>query len=205
MKINGIPMCSLQVFADGGAASPAGTGGDGTAQGQGVTAAAAVPQTKGAKSNPLSGVKYGIQEEAAPDAGVRETDAPPLDPEAEFEKLIKGQYKQQYDARVQETIRKRLKGSKETVEKLQSLQPMLEMLAKKYGVDAADVAALTKAVEDDDAYYREEAEKRSIPVAQLKEIRKVERENESLRRQVEAQQRQRGAEALYAAWMRQAE
>ena len=54
-----IPMLSLQLFAEG-------AGDGGTAQGQGVTEAVAMPQTKGVKGNPLAGVKYGIQEEAAP-------------------------------------------------------------------------------------------------------------------------------------------
>ena len=86
-----IPMLSLQIFADGGA-SAGGAGDGGTAQGQGVTAGAASQQT-GAKGNPLSAVKYGIQEESAPAAEVQSTTEP--DPNAEFEKLIKGQYKAQ--------------------------------------------------------------------------------------------------------------
>ncbi|MGM9550238.1 MAG: hypothetical protein ACI3V5_10415 [Faecousia sp.] len=208
MKIHfTIPMLSLQVFAEGGAAAGAGAGDGGTAQGQGVTGAAALPQTKGVKSNPLADVKYGIQEEeAAPDAGVQtQTAEQPPDPEAEFEKLIKGQYKQQYDARVQDTIRKRLSGTKETVDKFNALQPTLEMLAKKYGVDASDVSALTKAIEEDDAYYQEEALAKGLTVPQLKELKKMERENEGLRRQMQEQQRQENAGRLYASWMNQAE
>ena len=122
-----IPMLSLQIFADGGA-SAGGTGDGGTAQGQGVKAGAASQQT-GAKGNPLAEVKYGIQqEESAPAAEVQETTT--TDPNAEFEKLIKGQYKQQYDQKVQDIIRKRLKGPMETVEKYTALQPVLEILAK---------------------------------------------------------------------------
>ena len=132
-----IPMHNLQLFAEGGAGGAAGgTGGDGgTAQGQGVTAEAASQQTKGAK-NPLADVQYGIQEETAPAAEVQKTTEAQPDLNAEFEKLIKGQYKEQYDARMQDTIQKRLKGSKETVEKYNALAPTLEILAKKYGVDA---------------------------------------------------------------------
>ena len=198
-----IPMHNLQLFAEGGAAG--GTGGDGgTAQGQGVTAEAASQQTKGAK-NPLAGVKYGIQEEAAPAAEVQKpTEAQP-DLNAEFEKLIKGQYKEQYDARVQDTIQKRLKGSKETVEKYNALAPTLEILAKKYGVDAADIDALNKAIQDDDSYFEEEALEKGLTVQQLKEIRKMERENADLRKQMQAQQTQENANKLYAGWMNQAE
>ena len=43
-KYHLIPMLNLQLFAEG-----AGAGEGGTAEGQGVTEAAALPQTKGAK------------------------------------------------------------------------------------------------------------------------------------------------------------
>ena len=195
-----IPMLSLQLFAEG-----AGAGDGGTAQGQGVTEAAALPQTKGVKSNPLADVKYGIQEDSAPAAEVQpETVAPP-DRNAEFEKLIKGEYKDLYDARVQDTIQKRLKGQKETVDKYNALTPTLEILARKYGVDAADIEALNKAIEEDNSFYEEEALQKGLSVQQLKEIRKMERENADLKAQMQEQQTKENANKLYASWMQQAD
>ena len=202
-----IPMHNLQLFAEGGAAG--GTGGDGgTAQGQGVTAGAATQQTKGAK-NPLADVKYGIQEEAAPAAEVQKTTEVQPDLNAEFEKLIKGQYKEQYDARMQDTIRNRLKGKDsqiaELTDKQTAMSPILELLGKKYGVDAADINALSKAIQDDDSYFEEEALEKGISVQQLKEIRKMERENADLRKQMQEKQTKENANKLYASWMNQAE
>ena len=206
MKINSfIPMLSLQIFAEGAGGTGAGAGDGGTAQGQGATAAAALPQTK-ADKNPLAGVKYGIQEETAPVAEVQtKTTEAHTDLNAEFEKLIKGQYKEQYDARVQDTIQKRLKSSKETVDKYNALTPTLELLASKYGVDANDIEALTKAISDDDAYYEQEALEKGMSVQQLKEVKKMERENADLRRQMQEAQRQENGKKLYATWMTQAE
>ena len=200
-----IHMLNLQIFGEGGAggAAGAGAGDGGTANGQGVTEAAAMPQTKGAK-NPLANVRYGIQD-AAPAAGVQNSTEAQPDLNAEFEKLIKGQYKEQYDARVQDTIQKRLKGSKETVDKYNALAPTLELLAKKYGVDAADIDSLNKAIEADDSYFEEEALEKGMTVQQLKEIRKMERENADLRKQMQAQQTQDNANKLYARWMNEAE
>lgn len=200
---NFIPMLSLQIFAEGGGAAGAGAGDGGTAQGQGVTAAAALPQTKGEKNNPLSGVKYGIQEESAPAAEVQQTATP--DRNAEFEKLIKGEYKDLYDARMQDTIQKRLKGTKETVDKFNALTPTLELLAKKYGVDASDINALNKAISDDDSYYEQEAMENGMTVQQLKDFKRMQRENAELRQQMQEQQRQENANKLYASWMNQAE
>ena len=207
MKFNSfIPMLSLQLFAEGAGGAGAGAGDGGTAQGQGATEAAALPQTKGAKSNPLANVKYGIQEEVAPAAEVQnEVSVAQPDRNAEFEKLIKGEYKDLYDARVQDTIQKRLKSSKETVDRYNALTPTLEMLSKKYGVDATDIEALNRAIEEDNSFYEEEALEKGISVQQLKEIRKMERENAELKAQMEEAQRQENGKKLYAAWMQQAD
>ena len=197
-----IPMLSLQIFAEGGGTAGAGAGDGGTAQGQGVTEAAALPQ-KGVK-NPLAGVKYGIQEETqAPAAEVQQTATP--DRNAEFEKLIKGEYKDLYDARVQDTVQRRLKGTKETVDRYNALTPTLEMLGKKYGVDAKDIEALNKAIEEDNSFYEEEALEKGMTVQQLKEIKKMERENATLKAQMQEAQRQENGKKLYAAWMQQAD
>ena len=191
-----IPMLSLQLFAEG-------AGDGGTAEGQGVTAGVA-SQQKGV-SNPLADVKYGIQEEAAPVAEVQNNPTAVVDRNAEFERLIKGEYKDLYDARMQDTIQKRLKSSKETVDKYNELAPTLEMLAKKYGVDIGDIESLNKAIQEDDSYYEEEALEKGISVQQLKEIRKMERENAALKAQMEEAQRQENGKKLYATWMQQAE
>ena len=200
------PKLDLQLFAEGGAG--AGDGGTGAEGAQGVTAAAALPQTKGAKANPLADVKYGIQEGEGnvPAAEGQKTETATPNREAAFEALIKGEYKDLYDARIQDTIQKRLKGSKETVDKYNALTPTLELLARKYGVkDAGDIEALNKAINDDDTYFEEEALEKGITVEQLKEIKKMERENAELRRQMQEQKTQENANKLYATWMEQAE
>ena len=201
-KANLFPkLLNLQLFAEGG---DGGTGAEGAT---GATATAAVSQKKGVKSNPLADVKYGTQaEEAAPVAEVEATPAPVEaveDRNAKFEALIKGEYKDLYDQRVQDTVQKRLKGSKENEAKLNSLTPILDMLAKKYGVDASDIKALNKAIEEDDSYYEEEALEKGVSVEQLKAIRKMERENAELKKQMEEQNRRDNANKLYAQWMEQ--
>ena len=201
---------NLQLFGEGtGTGGDGGTGAEGT---QGVTEAAALPQTKSRKSNPLADTKYGIQDDAAQVADVQTkvTDADgvtteTVDRKAEFKKLIEGEYKEEYGASVQDIIQKRLKSTKETVDKYNSLSPMLEMLSKKYGVDASDVEALIKAVEEDDSYYEEEAMEKGIDVKTLKDIRRMERENADLKKQMEEQSVKENASKLYASWMNQSE
>lgn len=180
-KTNLFPMLlNLQLFAEG----TGGDGGTGASGATGVNATAAVSQTG---------------ETVAPAAEV----ISPEDRNAKFEELIKGEYKDLYDAKMQDTIQKRLKGHKENEAKLNSITPILDMLSKKYGEDASNIEALVKAIQDDDSYYEEEALEKGITVQQLKEIRKMERENADLKRQMEEQNRRENANKLYAQWMEQ--
>lgn len=205
-KIIFFPRLNLQLLAEGGSGASSGDGG--TVGGDtSVTGANAVSQTKGVKSNPLANVKYGIQaEENAQTTDVQEKEAAvePVDRKAEFEKLIKGEYKDLYDARMQETIRSRLKGTKETVDKYNALTPTLELLAQKYGVDANNIEALNKAIQDDDSYFEEEALAKGMSVETLKEIKAMKRENEELRRQDAERKNQENRDRTYARWMEQA-
>ena len=209
LKTKLIPMLliNLQLFADG----DGGTGATGTTGTTGDTGTAAVSQTKGVNKASLEDIKYGVQE-TAHDANVQTTvtdedgsTATTVDRNAEFEKLIKGEYKDLYDAKMQDTIQKRLKGTKETVDKYNSLAPTLELLANKYGVDSSDITALNKAIEEDDAYYEEEALEKGISVQQLKDIRRMERENTALKQQMQEQQAKENADKLVANWMDQSE
>lgn len=206
-----IPMLSLQLFAEGAGGTGAGAGDGGTAQGSGVTEAAAGLQ-KGVKGNPLANVKYGIQEDSAPAAEVQTESAAKQDRNAMFEQMIKGEYKDLYDARVQDTVQKRLKGHKEIVDKYHALEPVLEILGRKHGVDASDITALVNAIEADDTYYEDEAMEKGLTVQQLKKFNqlengfnRLERENTDLRAQIEESQRQEQGKKLYAAWAQQAE
>lgn len=179
---------NLQLFGESGTAGDGATGATGTA---------AVSQN----AESLADVKYGIQEEAQT-ATVQE-DAP--DRTKEFERLIKEEYRDLYNAKVQDTIQRRLKSTKETVERFEALAPTIEMLSKKYGVDASDVKALNKAIEEDDSYYEDEALEKGITVEQLKSIRKMERENAALKKQMDEQRTKENADKLYSTWMNQAE
>ena len=195
-----IPMLlDLQLFAEG-TGGDGGTGAEGTT---GATVTAAVSQ-KGEK-NPLANVVYGKQaqaQETPPAAKVEET-TPTEDRNAKFEALIKGEFKDLYDARVQDTLQKRLKGTKETVDRYNALTPTIEVLARKYGVDASNIEALNKAIEEDDSYWEEEALEKGITVEHLKELRKMEKENAELKKFKEEQDNRENAKKIYAQWMEQ--
>ena len=162
------PLFDLQLFAEDGAA---GTGGQ-------ETAALARLQTGAERSSSPAG-----QEGGTPDAGEHRDAA--ADRAARFESLIKGEYKDLYDKRVQDTIQKRLKGSAGIVQKYRELGPALELLGRRYGVDAADPEALRRAIQED------------APASGDEEESKAPEQTETLR--------QERARRQLSDWLRQAE
>lgn len=192
-KLSLSPFFFIQIFAEGG---DGGTGA-GAATGQ-SDAAFAQPQT-GAKQD-LSEVQYGRTDET-PDAGEPKQT---IDRNAEFKALIKGDYKEEFEAYFKDAIAKRLKGTEAIVARYNEISPTLELLAEKYGVDAEDLKALNKAIEDDETFYEDEALESGLTVQQVKEIRQMKRENAELKAQMEEAKTQQQADALYASWIEQA-
>lgn len=191
-KLSLLPFFFIQLFAEGG-----GTGEGGAGQ---SAAAFAQPQS-GAKDVPLSEVHYGKQD-GAPAAGEQ---AIPEDRSAKFDALIKGEYKSEYEARIKDTIAKRLRGTEETVSKYQKAAPILSTLALKYGVDDGDLDALGKAIDEDESFYEDEALESGLTVQQVKEKRKMLRENAALKAQLDERDAMKAANETYNAWMQQAE
>lgn len=188
----------LQLFAEGGEG-----GGGAAGAGAGAAGDSAAPAAGNAK-NPLANVVYGKQA-AGDDQGNARTEtkvsASTADArKAAFEELINGEYKSEFGERMQQIINKRFKETKQHEERLNAMQPLLDALGSKYGVDAKDLGKLMTAIEEDDSFYQEEADREGITVQQLKQMRKLERENAQFKAAREQQQRQERAEQVYAKW-----
>ena len=204
-KLSLSSLFDIQLFGEGaggaaGAAGAAGAGGEGPA-GQN-TAAVAQPQN-GRRANPLADVQYGLPEEEAAPVAAEQTQ--PEDRAAAFEKLIKGEYKDLYGQRVQEAVSKRLKGTEETVKKYKAMEQSLDLLGKRYGIDPTDAEALAAAIEADDSYFEEEALESGTSVKELREARKMRRENAQLTAQLNEMRNRQQADQQYAAWLEAAE
>lgn len=117
---------------------------------------------------------------------------PPKEAEQEkrktFDEILQDEeYKGEFDKRMQTAIQKRLKNHKELQDRDAKLKPILDLFAKKYGVNPdEDLDGLIQKITDDDAYYEDEALQRGIPVDALKQIQRVESENKMLK-QAEAE------------------
>ena len=192
----------LQYFAEGAAgAGTAGTAAEGTGEGS-QQAAAANTRAK----NDLSNVRYGKQTDNQPDAPAEQNNA---SERITFEELIKGDYKDDYQKSFQKAFNERFKQQKQAEEALkqqmEALNPLMDMLASKYGIDAKDTEALMKAIDTDDAYYEQEAASKGMSVEQLKASKKMEAENIRLRQQMQERMQDEQIQKNMQEWYRQGE
>lgn len=178
-----------------GAGAPAAGGASGGAPAAG-TPAPATPQAAGESTQ-------GTVEVSTPPTA-QETEA---QRRAEFDQYIRD-HKDLYQERMERAVKDRFKGQKALEDKaarVDALQPLLDMLASKYGVDGTDAQALSRAIEADDSFFEQAAMERGLSVAQYKQISQLERENAEFKRAAAEQQRRNQAQQVYQKWMDQAE
>ena len=86
----------------------------------------------------------------------------------------------EYNKEMQAVVRSRLKSEKSAEEALGKMAPAIEVMARKYGLDAKnmDYDALAKAINDDDAYYEDKALEMGVSVETAKKVDQMERDTE---------------------------
>lgn len=127
------------------------------------------------------------------------------DRDTEFDSLIKGDYKEQYEARVKQAIDKRFKRAKEAEENYARVTPLLEKLATKYNKDVSDIEGILSASDEDDSYYEDAAYDAGMSVESFKAKLQEEREIASLRAFKQEQEQREQRAAQFNAWVQQAE
>lgn len=95
-----------------------------------------------------------------------------------FKDLIKGDYKAEADAYIQEVIKERLKNSKDAEKTLKDIQPMLDALADSQGIKRGDIKALKDAILADGSIYEAEALKQGVPVETVMQMKQLQIEAE---------------------------
>lgn len=195
---------NLQLFAEGAGTAEGSSAGEGTLSEVGATEGVEKTTKKG-KGNSLQDVVYGKQEEEFIAGSENETDENSKPSRISFDELIKGEYKKDFEEKTQNIINKRFKETKSLQETLKSHDNIFNMLADKYGIDARDINSLTKAIEEDDSFYENEAIEKGLTVKQLKEIKNLERQNRQYRESEEMQRRKENSERIYNGWMQEAE
>lgn len=198
-------MLDLQLFAGEGA-SGAGTGGEGGGEGattgdNNANAAAeqrlralGVPEDKirrrASKATSTAPVQTAQTAPTAPSEETKVESAATQKPTTEegqnapkrmtWEEIMKDP---EYNKQMQATVRARLKSEKSAEEALSKMAPAIEVMARKYGLDAQnmDYEALAQKINNDDAYYEDKALEMGVSVETAKKVDQMERDNERQR------------------------
>ena len=169
----------------------------------------AVPDEKGEASKKGEGIHTDDKNDngvidSSPDLAVPATNDKALK-RAEFEKLIKGDYKEFYEERIKDNLSRRFKENSLIKQKLEENTEIVEMLMDRYGISSGKISELKKALEGDNTYLAAEADKRGISVDDYKYIRKLENENRRLNTLSSQYEAARKATESVNEWYRQSE
>lgn len=93
-----------------------------------------------------------------------------------WEAAKKGEFKELYGADVQAAVKERFKNQDDARQQLDGMQPMLQALMRKAGVDS--VEELQQLIMDDDSLYEDEAEEAGMTVERYKEFRALQDEHD---------------------------
>lgn len=139
-------------YPDGGAGAGAGAGG-----GEGA----------GGETGQAAAVQTGEAAQAAEQ--VEQAAADPRERAKSYREMIRGEYKDLYDADVQRIVQSRLKSAKGAEENLGKIESALNVLKQAYGVE--DLDQLNTAITQDNRFYEEEAMKRGMDVDTYRELK----------------------------------
>lgn len=118
-----------------------------------------------------------------------------------FAELMKDEeYKREYDKRVEGTVRRRMRAADA---KLAKMDPMFDVLAKKYGIGRGDdgkldMNALQAAIMGDDALLEEKAAEEGLTPEGMRRVMRADQIERSMRAQQEEQENMRRFEAIQA-------
>lgn len=198
----------LQFFAEGSA--PSGEGGGEAAGENTADAGQSFEARLEALNVPKDKIRKGAYKNApapAAEPPAAQQEAPAAEPEAESGAAvrktwdeIKAEYKAEFDAEMQGTIKKRLKNSDAELEKLRAKDaaaaPLYDYLASRYGLDAANlnVEELIQKFRDDDAMFEEDAVRMGTDAGTAKRMILAEQDGKRREREDEANRQARQKE-----------
>ena len=146
----------------------------------------------------------GKSSQVGSDEGAASAPDGPADPDkdldAEFEALIKGPYKEQFSARMQQGIQNRFKNAADYEGQVSQYAEAVGPLMAMYGLDPDDIEGLKKAIESDDSLYQTRADEEGLTTERFRENLKLMMEARLGRSMQERIQREQDRAEMFAEW-----
>lgn len=188
----------LQLFADGG-----GEGGTGA----GNESSGSETATDGNAQEVVYGTQNMPKEQTEDSPVIEDSKKEGRSKADEFANLIKkdGEYHEEYKKHFNDSMNKRLKSSQAKVDTLDKLQPTLNALYGKYGVEPGDIEQLNKAIEEDESVWEEQAIQHDMTVPQYKKMLELQRRVDESDRKAEEALKEKSAREQIQKWQAEAE
>lgn len=119
----------------------------------------------------------------------------------EFESRIKGDLKPYFDNKVQNIVNKRFKETKALEERLERIEPVMDLLREKY--NAKDIDGLLENLENE--AYEELAYREGMDPEQYKRMKQLERENEQFKIRMNTEETELQMQKRVKAWYDEAD
>lgn len=209
--------------AAGGGAAGAGSAANSAGNSGAGNSGAAAGARREAKANGEPQILYGKQPQELNSAGEQQADGKnaedagsgadakneadakrAADKKAAWRQLIEGEYKEEFGQAVKQAIERRFKQVKPMEERLEQLDPLVEMLATRYGVEDKEPGKIMQALEADDVYWEEAADEAGMTVEQYRHMQRLERENARFQAQMQQQAAEKKAREQVAQWQQEA-
>ncbi len=124
--------------------------------------------------------------------------------DSEFENLIKGEYREQFEQRMKDNLKRRFKESSSLKERISKSDEIISMLKIKYGINEDSYESIAEAIKNDNSFLKEEAQKQGIEPDMLQRLKTLEFENESMKRQIESGLEERKIRETVDNWIKDA-
>lgn len=135
---------------------------------------------------------------------------------ASFDDLIKGDYKDDFQARVDKVVNARFAKERAAQEQhakfTETVSPLLTTLAARYGKEVDDIKGISDALESDNAYFASKAEEMGISVDDYrrqvdmqKQMVSYQQMQQQMRKMQADQERQQRIAEIHGKWARETE
>lgn len=124
-----------------------------------------------------------------------------------FKDLLKSnpEYMAEHKREIDAHVMRRMKGHNAQMERLNALEPAVQLMASRLGVDPSDTTGLLKALERDRSMVADKAAALGISEDQYLEMESLKNRNAYLEKAMQNQQQEARVNQIYAGWVQQGE
>ena len=150
-----------------------------------------------------AGEAGGVASEGTPETAEGNDQVAAEDKAKAFEELIKGEYKDEFNQRVNGIVSRRFRNQKDSEAELGKYTKLADLLGQRYGTTDPD--ELYTSIDADDSLIEDKAYEQGLTVEQYRKLQSLSRENEQFKAEQERAEEEAAIQEIYQKWEAEAE